>query len=382
MIRSATVIRRSSEPNPPEQFQQWLDRVARPIEFATRDAFAHLPTVKNLNRFVSSQVMQALSDRVYPRAIEAALLQLRELFLEDQQRLPAEDQQRRLQEATVILGVLRKAVRDPARAWQEPEPIVVRESVMNETPSRAWWEQPIRFAKGVGPKRTALLQRFGIETVEDALWTLPWRYEDRSVMTPIGQLVPGVQASICGTIVRSEAKRARNRRLTILDIVVEDATGRLQAVFFNQPFLEPLFTVGTSDHADRADGGRRAGVGGDEDGGCAIRSGGRGIRSAAARGAYRSGVPRNQGVDVSADARAHERLAGCACRRGAGGVAGSASCPLSIAAHSTSHSGCAFSSGRDGWGTARSWPHAGASPLGVRRAVCAPTRIGLAATSR
>ena len=246
MIRSATVIRRSSEPNPPEQFQQWLDRVARPIEFATRDAFAHLPTVKNLNRFVSSQVMQALSDRVYPRAIEAALLQLRELFLEDQQRLPAEDQQRRLQEATVILGVLRKAVRDPAQAWQEPEPVVVREPVVNETPSRSWWEQPIRFAKGVGPKRTSLLQRFGIETVEDALWTVPWRYEDRSVMTPIGQLVPGVQASICGTIIRSEAKRARSRRLAILDIVVEDSTGRLQAVFFNQPFLEPLFTVGTS----------------------------------------------------------------------------------------------------------------------------------------
>ena len=236
MIRSPAVIRRSSEPKSPEQFQQWLDRVARPIEFATRDAFAHLPTVKNLNRFVSSQVMQALSDHVYPRAIEAALLQLRELFLEDQQRLPAEDQQRRLQKATVILGVLREAVRDPARAWHEPEPVAVHEPVVNETPSRSWWAQPIRFAKGVGPKRTSLLQRFGIETVEDALWTVPWRYEDRSVMTPIGQLVPGVQASICGTIIRSEAKRARSRRFAILDIVVEDSTGRLQAVFFNQPF--------------------------------------------------------------------------------------------------------------------------------------------------
>ncbi len=121
MIRSATVIRRSSEPNPSEQFQQWLDRVARPIEFATRDAFAHLPTVKNLNHFVSSQVMQALSSSTYPRAIEAALFQLRELFLEDQQRLPVESQQRRLQEAMVILRVLRKAVHNPthysAGAW-------------------------------------------------------------------------------------------------------------------------------------------------------------------------------------------------------------------------------------------------------------------------
>ncbi|MEO5956591.1 MAG: ATP-dependent DNA helicase RecG [Nitrospiraceae bacterium] len=246
MLRFAIVIRRSSEPTPPEQFQQWLDRVARPIEFATRDAFAHLPTVKNLNHFVSSQVMQALSDRVYPRAIEASLLQLRGLFQADQQRSPAEEQQRQLQEAMVILGALRKAACDPDRAWGEPEPIAMREPVMNEIPSRPWWEQPIRFVKGVGPKRTALLQRFRIETVEDAFWTLPWRYEDRSVMTPIGQLVPGAEASICGTIIRSEAKKARSRRLSILDIVVEDATGRLQVLFFNQPFLEPVFTVGTS----------------------------------------------------------------------------------------------------------------------------------------
>lgn len=246
MLRSAIVIRRSFEPTAPEQFQQWLDRVARPIEFATRDAFAHLPTVKNLSHFVSSQVMQALSDRVYPRAIEAGLLQLRELFREDQQLLSAEEQQRRLEVATVLLGVLRKAACDPARAWSEPEPVAMHESILHEIPSRSWWEQPIRFAKGVGPKRTSLLQRFRIDTIEDALWTIPWRYEDRSVMTPIGQLVPGAEASICGTIIRSEAKKARSRRLAILDIVVEDATGRLQAVFFNQPFLEPFFTVGTS----------------------------------------------------------------------------------------------------------------------------------------
>jgi ATP-dependent DNA helicase RecG len=246
VIPSDAVIRRSSEPKPPEQFQRWLDRVARPIEFATRDAFAHLPTVKNLNRFVSSQVMQALSEQVYPRAVEAALLRLRELFLHDQQRLPAEEQQNRLQEATVILTVLRKAVCDPAQARHGPEPVALREAGRNESSLRPWWEQPIRFTKGVGPRRTLLLQRFGIETVEDALWTVPWRYEDRSVMTPIGQLMPGVQASICGTIVRSKAKNARSRRLAILDIVVEDSTGRLQAVFFNQPFLEALFTVGTS----------------------------------------------------------------------------------------------------------------------------------------
>ena len=237
MIRSAPMWR-SSEPNRQEHFQQWLDRLARPIEFASRDAFAHLPTVKNLNSFVSSQVMQALSDRVYPRSIEAALLKLRALFSEDQQRLTTIEQQRRLREAAAILGTLREAARDPAGAWQESE---LRESLSQQ---RELWNLPIRFAKGVGPKRSSVLQRLRIETVEDALWTVPWRYEDRSVMTPIGNLVPGMVASICGTIVKSEAKRTRNRRFTVLEIGLEDQTGRMQAVFFNQPYLEQVLAVG------------------------------------------------------------------------------------------------------------------------------------------
>jgi ATP-dependent DNA helicase RecG len=245
VIRSGHDMWRSSEPKPADPFQQWLDRVSRPIDFASRDAFAHLPTVKNLSRFVSSQVVQALSDRVYPRAIEAALLRLRELFVEDRQRLPVIEQQRRLREAMTILNTLRAAARDPAHAWNEPQGKPASSPRQHEPLSTELWRVPIRFAKGVGPQRTALLNRMGIATVEDAFWTVPWRYEDRSVMTPIGSLTVGAQASICGTIVQSKAKRARHRRLSILEVTVKDETGTIQIVFFNQPFLEQLFPVGT-----------------------------------------------------------------------------------------------------------------------------------------
>jgi ATP-dependent DNA helicase RecG len=108
---------------------------------------------------------------------------------------------------------------------------------------RDLWNLPIRFVKGVGPKRTSVLTKLRIETVEDALWTVPWRYEDRSAMTPIGNLVPGMIASICGTIIKCESKRTRNRRLTVLEVVVEDTSGRMQVVFFNQPYLEQVLAV-------------------------------------------------------------------------------------------------------------------------------------------
>lgn len=235
---------RSAEAEPSESFQRWLDRLARPIEFATRDAGARLSMIKNLDSFVTEQVMQTLSRQSYPRAVEGSLLKLRELFGTEQGKLSPADQRRRLSEAASIVQALRAMNHRPPAA--EAPVVPPAPPGGGAGPRAALWSIPIQFVKGVGPKRTALLQRFGIETVEQALWTVPWRYEDRSVITPIGQLAPGMDASICGIIVRSEARRARHRRLSILDIFVEDRTGRMQAVFFNQPFLEPILTVGVT----------------------------------------------------------------------------------------------------------------------------------------
>jgi ATP-dependent DNA helicase RecG len=228
-----------SEPGRATPFQDWLDRLARPIEFASRDDCARLGAVKNLSSFVASQVLSALAQRVYPKAIEARLVSLRDLFVDFHQTLPLEEQRQRLHRAQAILQSLRRsAERLPEREEPAGEPSA------GEKAGTDLWKLPIRFVKGVGPKRQVLLQRLGIETVEDALWTVPWRYEDRSVMTSIGNLVPGMVTSVCGTIKRCEAKRTRHRRLSVLEVEVEDLTGRMQAVFFNQSYLEDVLTVG------------------------------------------------------------------------------------------------------------------------------------------
>jgi ATP-dependent DNA helicase RecG len=226
------------------QFQEWLDRLARPIEFASRDAFAHLPTVKNLNSFVSWQVLSALSHCVYPRSVEAALLSLRALFREEGSPLTTAEQQRRLLDAAKIIKGLREAAHDQRHGWGEPELLSGSGPALRRASPCDVGILPIRFAKGVGPRRSSLMQRLGIETVEDALWTIPWRYEDRSVMTPLGDLVPGMVTAVCGTVAKSTIKRTRNRRLTVLEVGLEDQSGRMQAVFFNQPYLEQVLAVG------------------------------------------------------------------------------------------------------------------------------------------
>lgn len=225
--------------------QEWLDRIARPIEFASRDGCAHAKAVTNLGAFVSTQVLSALAQATYPKAIEARLLSLRDLFVDFEPALSAEEQRRRLQVAAQHIHSLRMAVQQqvlPPHASQGAPSQSVEVTTQARPPL---WNLSVQFIKGVGPKRTTLLQRLRIETVEDALWTIPWRYEDRSVMTPIGNLVPGMVASICGTVGACGMRRTRNRRLSMLEVGVEDESGRMQVLFFNQPYLEELLPVGT-----------------------------------------------------------------------------------------------------------------------------------------
>lgn len=224
-----------------ERLQHIVQRLARPIDFASRDAYAHLTTVKGLGPFVSRQIVEALAEHVYPPAVEADLLTIRQLFADYDQLADQAERRRRLAGAQTILGRLR-SIEPGAKASAQGQPHSHATHSSPGTPDL--WDIPIQFARGVGPKRALLLERLGIKTVEDALWFLPWRYEDRSVVTPMGQLVPGKSATVCGIVSTSRLKRAGRRRLSILEVTVEDATGAVHVVFFNQPYLETQLAQG------------------------------------------------------------------------------------------------------------------------------------------
>jgi ATP-dependent DNA helicase RecG len=94
----------------------------------------------------------------------------------------------------------------------------------------------------VGPARAAALAKEGVSTVEDLLFRFPIRYEDRRSFTPIAELREGVRTAVAGTIAVAGLRRAR--RMTLYEVRVEDATGRLKALWFNQPFLADILTRG------------------------------------------------------------------------------------------------------------------------------------------
>jgi ATP-dependent DNA helicase RecG len=96
---------------------------------------------------------------------------------------------------------------------------------------------PLQFLKGVGPRKAADLKRAGLIVVEDLLYRLPFRYEDRSRMQPIASLRPGAKAAVLGEIKSSHLAVTRRRGFKIFHAVVGDASGAIRCTWMNQAFL-------------------------------------------------------------------------------------------------------------------------------------------------
>lgn len=103
---------------------------------------------------------------------------------------------------------------------------------------------PIQYLKGIGPKRAVLFQKIGIRTVEDLLYYFPRRYEDRSKISVICELEAGAVVSIMGEILVVKTRRSFKKSFTIIEVVIGDQTGRICAVWFNQPYLKNSFKAG------------------------------------------------------------------------------------------------------------------------------------------
>jgi len=104
---------------------------------------------------------------------------------------------------------------------------------------------PIQFVKGVGPKRALLLEKLGLKTVEDGLFFLPHRYEDRSAVKKISQLVPGEPVTVTGEVINAGTFRIGRRR-KIFELIVQDETGIVRAKWFkfNEKFFLQKYSPG------------------------------------------------------------------------------------------------------------------------------------------
>ena len=91
--------------------------------------------------------------------------------------------------------------------------------------------------RGLGRARLETLQKTGIHTMADLLLTLPVRYQDTSVTTPIGELAPGMEVCVSG-FPKAAPRLSRFRGMSSVTLRLCDETGGVPVVWYNQPWLQ------------------------------------------------------------------------------------------------------------------------------------------------
>jgi ATP-dependent DNA helicase RecG len=100
----------------------------------------------------------------------------------------------------------------------------------------------LQFVKGIGPRIAETLKDKRISSIEDLLYHLPFRYEDRLRPQAIEELVPGSMASLIGEV-RGTAL-LRTRRMPIFEMTVSQGMARVKCMWFHGTYLKDRFKAG------------------------------------------------------------------------------------------------------------------------------------------
>lgn len=102
----------------------------------------------------------------------------------------------------------------------------------------------VQFLSGVGPKMSEKLERLGIKTVLDLIFYYPRRWDDFSAPQNISSLRIGDEAIIKAKILSITQNRTRRKWMSIIEVILEDGTGEIKAIWFNQVFLTKILKPG------------------------------------------------------------------------------------------------------------------------------------------
>lgn len=91
-------------------------------------------------------------------------------------------------------------------------------------------KQSVAYLVGVGSHTVSRLHKLGIRTIQDLIFYLPYRYEDRTRIHPIGALTVGMTALICGKVELTDILPKGRKSLVCR---ISDGTGFIYLKFFH-----------------------------------------------------------------------------------------------------------------------------------------------------
>ena len=104
---------------------------------------------------------------------------------------------------------------------------------------------PVTMVPGVKPDDERKLDKLGIRTAHDLLFHLPYRYDDTRELARVAELQPGEEQTARVHVQRvGRAERSPVKKIMLVRAVLEDETGAVGAVWFNQPYIAQRLRAG------------------------------------------------------------------------------------------------------------------------------------------
>ncbi len=105
-------------------------------------------------------------------------------------------------------------------------------------------EQPLADIMRIPDAEARALKRLGIATARDLLYHLPARYERAGDVRTIGGIATGTEAILYGTLRKPETRKTWKTKRPIAEAWLEDGTGKLKLMWFNQPYIAKMYPDG------------------------------------------------------------------------------------------------------------------------------------------
>jgi ATP-dependent DNA helicase RecG len=202
-----------------DRLHEIIDTIAGPLTLAAKDNFSRLPNIKGLEDLAVGLIREAIPLSPDP-SIKAKLKVLQKNFAGFKEAARGE-QEERIRRGKALLEEIAGMLDSPGRGHPPSE-----EGIAEVLRS------PMQFVKGVGPKISELLKKKGIETIEDALYNLPIRYEDRRQIRRIAELATGERCVGYAEVIASgEVVYPRSRR-RVYEAMLGDGSGFVVAKWF------------------------------------------------------------------------------------------------------------------------------------------------------
>lgn len=214
--------------------------------FASRDSYKNLSLIRDVEPLMKSLIlslrgaMKAFEKNEASRISCENVISGLESAFSGFDRLPLTDKTSRIEKAFTLLGEMNGLISHSLLAYAGKESI--RMDFVRDCNAKLML--PVGSVRGIGQKNARLLNKKSISTVEDLLFFVPRRYEDRRFIKDIYSAKPGFRETVMGEVREAETKYYGRKR--IFEVTVGDTKGSLKAKWFKgrHEYLKKIFKKG------------------------------------------------------------------------------------------------------------------------------------------